>query len=49
MIIVPQMEIKSQALADTLTAHPVLKTLKLHEDILDEVIEVNMTSEDKVW
>jgi len=46
---VPQKAIKGQALADFLAAHPVLKTLKLHEHISDEVIEDNMTSEDEVW
>jgi len=45
---VPQKAIKGQALADFLAAHPVLKTSKLHEDILDEVIEANMTSSDDV-
>jgi len=46
---VPQKAIKGQALADFLAAHPVSKTLKLHEHISDEVIEDNMTSEDEVW
>ena len=46
---IPQKAIKSQAFTDFLTAHPVLETSKLHEDILNEVIEVNMTSNDKVW
>ena len=41
--------IKDQALADFLSDHPISKTLKLHTDILDEVIEANMTSEDDVW
>ena len=36
-------------LPDFLLAHPDLKTLKLQEDIPDEVIEANMTSEDEDW
>jgi len=31
-----------------LAAHPVSETSKLYEDIPDEVIEANMTSEDDV-
>jgi len=49
MTIVPQEAIKGQALTDFLAAHPVSETSKLHEDILDEVIEANMTSSDDVW
>ena len=45
----PQKTIKDQALADFLAAHLVSETLKLHEDIPDEVIEANMTSRDDVW
>ena len=45
----PQKAIKDQTLADFLEAHPVSKTLKLHKDIPDEVIETNMTSEYEVW
>jgi len=41
--------IKSQAFADFLAAHPVPEFSKLHEDIPDEVIEVNITSSDNVW
>jgi len=48
MTFVPHKAIKGQALADFLTARPVSKTLKLHEDILDEVIKANMISEDEV-
>jgi len=48
MISVPQKATKDQALADFLAAHPVLETLKLHEDILDEIVEANMTFEDEV-
>ena len=48
MIFVSQKAVKGQALADFLAAHPVPKTLKLHEDILDEIIKVNMTSGDDV-
>jgi len=43
MTFVPQMAIKGQALADFLAAHPVSEISKLHEDIPDEVIKVNMT------
>ena len=49
MTFVSQKVVKDQALADFLTAHPVSKTLKLHEDILNEVIETNMISGDDVW
>jgi len=48
MTFVPQKAIKSQALADFLAAHPVPESSKLHEDILDEVIEDNITSSDDV-
>ena len=48
MTFVPQKAIKGQALADFLAAHPVSESSKLH-DILDEVIEVNITSIDDVW
>jgi len=49
MLFVPQKAIKGQALADFLVAHPISESSKLHEDILDEVFETNMTSEDEVW
>ena len=48
MSFVPQKTVRGQALADFLAAHPVLKMSKLHTDILDEVIEANMISEDDV-
>ena len=44
MTFVPQKAIKGKALADFLAAYPVPESSKLHEDILDEVIETNMTS-----
>jgi len=49
MTFIPQKVVKGQALADFLVAHPVSETSKLHEDIRDEVIEANMTSDDEVW
>jgi len=49
MTFVPQRAIKGQALANFLAAHPVPESSKLHEDILDEVIEANITSNDDVW
>jgi len=49
MTFVPQKAIKGQALADFLAAHPIIETSKLYEDILDKVIEPNMTSSDDVW
>ena len=49
MTFVPKKAIKGQALADFLAAHPIPETLKLHEDILDEVIKANITSSDDVW
>ena len=49
MTFVPHKAIKGQALADFLAAYPVSETLKLHEDIPDEVIETNMTSNNNVW
>jgi len=48
MTFVPRKAIKGQAFADFLAAHLVPKTSKLHEDILDEVIEANMTSSESV-
>ena len=48
MLFVPQKAVKGQALADFLAAHPVPESSKLHEDILDEVFEFNITSEDEV-
>ena len=49
MTFVPQKAIKDQALADLLVAHLILETSKLHEDILDDVIEANITLDDDVW
>jgi len=49
MAFVPRKAIKGQALADFLTAHPVSETSKLHKDILNKVIEANITSDDEVW
>jgi len=49
MLFVPQKAVKVQVLVDFLAAHPVLETLKLHEDVPGEVIEANMTSKDDVW
>ena len=49
MLFVPQKAVKGQALADFLAAHPVPESLKLHEDIPDEIFESNMTSKDEVW
>ena len=46
---IPQKAIKGQALAEFLAAYPVPKTSKLDEDIPNEVIEANMTSENEVW
>jgi len=47
MTFVPQKAIKT-APAHFLVAHPIPETLKLHEDIPDEVIKANMTLEDEV-
>jgi len=41
MIFVVQKAIKRQALVDFLAAYSVPETLKLHEDILEEVIKAN--------
>jgi len=49
MIFVPQKAIKGQAIADFLTAHSVLESSKLHENIPDELIEANITSSDCIW
>jgi len=49
MTFVPKKVVRRQALTDFLAAHPVLKASKLYTDIIDEVIETNMTSEDDVW
>jgi len=46
---IPQKVVKGQALADYLATHLVSKTSKLHEDILDEIVEANITSPDEVW
>ena len=40
---------KGQALAEFLATHPIPESSKLYEDILDEVFESNITSEDEVW
>ena len=49
MSFVLQKAVKGQALADFLTAHPILEMLKLYTDIPDEVIKANITSEDDEW
>jgi len=49
MLFVPQKAVKGQVLTDFLAAHPVLESSKFHEDILDEVFESNMISENEVW
>ena len=49
MIFTPQKSVKGQALVDFLAAHPVPETSKLHEEILDEVVESNTTEEGEVW
>jgi len=49
MLFVPQKTVKGQTLVDFLAAHPVSKNSKLHEDILDEIFESNMVSNDEVW
>ena len=38
----PQKVIKGQVMADFLADHPVPKSSKLYDDLLDEVIEVNI-------
>jgi len=48
MTFAPQKAIKGQALADFLAAHPISESSKLHEDILDKVIKINITSSDDV-
>ena len=48
----PQKAIKNQDLADFLADHPVPRTLKLYDDISDEIAEVNVVnafSEEQVW
>ena len=49
ILFIPQKAIKDQALVDFLPAHPVSKSLKLHEDILHETFESNMILEDEIW
>ena len=49
MLFIPQKAVKGQTLAEFLAAYPVPEYSKLHEDILDEVFESNVTSEDEVW
>ena len=48
MTFTPQKVIKGQALADFLATHLISKSSKLHKDISDKVIEVNITSSDDV-
>jgi len=48
MTFIPQKAIKCHTLVDFLTARPLPKTLKLHEDIPIEFIEDNMTTNDEV-
>jgi len=52
MQFMPQKAIKDQAVADFLTNHPVPRSLKLYDDIPDEIAEVNATHvspEEQVW
>jgi len=49
MCFVPQKAVKDQTLANFLPAHIVLETLKLHINILEEVIKADITSRDDVW
>jgi len=47
----PQKAVKGQVMADFLADHPVLKTLKFYDDLLDEIAEVNVmnaSSEEQV-
>ena len=48
----PQKAIKGQVVANFLADHPVPGSLKLYDDIPDEVVEVNMidvSSKEQVW
>ena len=48
----PQKAIKEQVVADFLADHPVLWTLKIYDDLPDEIVEVNIinaSSEEQVW
>ena len=49
MTFVPHKVVKGQALVDFLADHPVPEISKLNEDILDKIIEANMTSSDDIW
>jgi len=46
MTFIPKKAINGQDLADFLATHPLPETSKLDKDILDEVIEANMSSDD---
>ena len=48
----PQKAIKGQAVADFLTNHPVPRSLKLYDNLQDEIAEFNVTHvspEEQVW
>jgi len=49
MTFVPYKAVKGEAFEDFLGAHPISKTSKLRVDILDELIEANITSGYDVW
>ena len=52
MQFIPQKAIKCQAVADFLVDHLVSGTLKLYDDLLNEITEVNVinaSSEEQVW
>jgi len=52
MQFMPQKAIKGQPVADFLVNHLVLGSLKLYDDLPDEIAEVNMinvSSEEQVW
>ena len=40
--ILPQKAIKGQAMSDFLADHPVSETLKLYDDLPDEIAEINL-------
>ena len=48
----PQKAIKGQAMVDFLVNHPVPGTLKIYDNLPDEIVEVNLinaSSEEQVW
>jgi len=52
MQFMPQKAVNGQSVADFLAIHPVLETLELYNNLLDEIVEANLinaSSKEQVW